>query len=1656
MERAIPFGRWLSPPSWLTKRNQEGAGSHTAASADAAIDQPLIWDTNTPDATVFDATTPDYARAADFGSAATWTPVREIPTSQYTPVVRANAGGSPVETLAWVRLPPLVQVSGLGQEVKLQTQTVRLPVERFAKIKGASSQTANLLAGLRIDKGKLLCSKKMVLVKGTVLVPADAVVTLTVNVSAGTAPAQGEGIAPDVTGASVTLPATATFRFDPKSKSSEGALVQADIIQSIFAQQTFAGQVNPVGKPTYFELGETKALIFPFVPTASCASSVDFSGWQSGFVRFSGHDSLQSLGWALPVAQLAGPRFPELLGGGAITLATVATAANRISTLWDGMDRPVAWNQVLIALSRFSLQILCYGGATAGESPSAVHRVELYGHGKDPTAPQASPASTETSELELRVVQELPAGLSYVGILGEKEELAYVGDASFNIHQPVTATGLRLPLNGMRALVQVTRGASETNILVLPIPLPDSLSAFPPQSGGDPKKPRIAFENGLLKVVPVLAGIQGRLEGTQITRGELRMASQIEELLLTLPNPYVTSQPGWVPCVSNYLVVKHVWPDATPDCVSTTWKINTGDEKEDTDSSPELVGGLRSDAPVLLDVSGQGDQFGVAARMLNRASPTVVPEALEAQGTRLALRGNRLTLVTLPPFSWEPMIGLPIGGSQKVAMDPDGFRPATVVFWKTAGKGYTPAFTWPLPDRAWIFPPFDPEKNEYPGPTLKKYRWVCSWRDYFNLDIKAPDDTAYLWEYEYRVIASDADTGDGPFAAAHIPTQELIAIDPLSLASVVGHNPEHPRIPRDFKAQLGLPFGLVAHVDSTSQSVPASEVIQNVRLQSPVFPDGKHTRIQLQFEATKYVPPLGRPSPKPARFGGCLDFAGYRNPKGDEFIAQVGPGYAQRTVGVTVTEIARNEFGAQCTGLESMGLPAVPLERYDLSGYGASLFSNWRDFNHEMVDGGPTCVAQMQFAAMMGRVAQEKVVVDSIVYPWGIKVRRTVTMDRKQAGWVLRQDSGWIAISDATFWPFEGEDLHQGLVKKIVQIEHIREIKDAVFDDEPTLTKQAVRFDGRASIDGVSGESVALRDAWGYIPLDILPPDLGKTDPFVKNNETEASGKRKDAASQILDVFGDAANHHAVGRVDCAVNLLNSGFVLRATQIEATPFSDQPASDGKPTLCISVGGSPMLPSQGAWSVTYRASEQDERRALPKDAPVPVIRRNGNDTVYFSAPDDLFRAEESSKESLKRPRKEYAFMQDTGTQRLLQAHPRLSPGTGSQKTANKDSSAETPLQCLDKNLPFGDIRSLLGATGLFPDDAQSVAWELDNALGEFTQDGGLHIEKTKLLPASVPCNTIIVSASGVSVELWYQGITDGLTKTDSSLLDVSLDAGSWSIHFYNFALVVMAGDTALFGIGFNGNAAGLVAANDQSPTLTGGALYYSAYLQPIVDILDGLVTLLSAAGGTKQAAMPRAESSPSASGLQVGFANGALNASLSVGLGEFPLGLGALRDLSFGLGGSLRLLPSPEVNFGISLGTLQHPVTWIATPLAGSFYARFGVSTAHGKEITIQGGLGLGIALSVAVASGHASLIISVRVDISDQLKLTALLSGNAGVDVLGGVASASLDLEASASITKGSDETTLSADVAVGIHISIAWVIDVDFEGSWPFETTIA
>ena len=75
----------------------------------------------------------------------------------------------------------------------------------------------------------------------------------------------------------------------------------------------------------------------------------------------------------------------------------------------------------------------------------------------------------------------------------------------------------------------------------------------------------------------------------------------------------------------------------------------------------------------------------------------------------------------------------------------------------------------------------------------------------------------------------------------------------------------------------------------------------------------------------------------------------------------------------------------------------------------------------------------------------------SVIYPWGIKVVRTITIDRLNSGSVERTDSGWIAASDGHFVvsspknDFTAADVHAGVIDSLIQVKNVTEFGVPLF-----------------------------------------------------------------------------------------------------------------------------------------------------------------------------------------------------------------------------------------------------------------------------------------------------------------------------------------------------------------------------------------------------------------------------------------------------------------------------------------------------------------------------------------------------------------------------------------------------------------------------------
>jgi hypothetical protein len=350
-------------------------------------------------------------------------------------------------------------------------------------------------------------------------------------------------------------------------------------------------------------------------------------------------------------------------------------------------------------------------------------------------------------------------------------------------------------------------------------------------------------------------------------------------------------------------------------------------------------------------------------------------------------------------------------------------------------------------------------------------------------------------------------------------------------------------------------------------------------------------------------------------------------------------------------------FNATFFGTTGAGpaLPIVPIQRIDFSGYGATVFSDWR---HADVDGSG--ITQVKFEAMIGRTAREVVQVRSKLYPWGAVVVRTITIERTGSGGVFRRDSGWQAASDARY-DVDGI-VHSGVLPRLTNIRRIRDTS-TVFEhtsSDGLMKLTRVVFDADVQIEGVTlgannADLVPTRDITGYVQVLPIGQDL--------------------SAGQLDSLI--AATGPIGGPIDCELNIGQSGLHMRLSRIEV----DRTESlGGFPEFVAVARGTAHA---GEWTFVRRAAGEHELRRLDANQPIPLIRSNPSGGV--AAPYRIADASELHRPS--GPVSEYGLLHSSGAQRLLIPQPQVEWG---------DATLYGGAPML-----FADIYALAGGIALFP-------------------------------------------------------------------------------------------------------------------------------------------------------------------------------------------------------------------------------------------------------------------------------------------------------------------------------------------------------------------
>lgn len=895
--------------------------------------------------------------------------------------------------------------------------------------------------------------------------------------------------------------------------------------------------------------------------------------------------------------------------------------------------------------------------------------------------------------------------------------------------------------------------------------------------------------------------------------------------------------------------------------------------------------------------------------------------------------------------------------------------------------------------------------------------------------------------------------------------QELV---PLAPEPVLMNNIRNVADGKPFRAVFTLPFGLTAVINQQSSTFPNTGRFST---NSPHFPNStlsSSASVDPNLKSALTNPPQEltgalslslKPENSTNPNSKFLGYTSFYNNGYTPSYGLVVLGYDTKSKNTNVGNFFDAEFGT------SGWNKGVPLRRIDFSGYGASTFSEWIDENPPGDQTFRTGVKKVHFEACMGRTALEVIQVEKLVLPYCPKLVRTIVIKRKKTGWMKQTDSNWQPLSDGRFeFPYNGptdpfaKRKHLGPLTGVFNIRNIREdptcVPFTVYDKD---TKQKFKFmqllfDADLELDEslkvISGgfkvgnsTRVPSKDMVGFMQMepDTVPPSPGVLDMLFQQ-----VGPLKPEISCTVEVGSFNGN---------------PGPRFRCSALEVNTFSQLHADpDMRPAMGIALRGVPQIPHGVGWSMGKRSIEEPAPSELPRDTPVPLVKPyNSNDFWYIADIDDILLL--NTKDNYIHDRSNfYSLLHSTGTQKLLFEAPQI-PTSSTASQAHPAPGLQFPNteRLFTRSPSLGDLASVLSSTTLFPDIASSISLSPEEIEHINTNDEGLkYLKKYTFNPADGKRSIYGDSGDQFKIEMAYEYFDSNKNLTVPTELIYFVDSAkspSWSLSIGNFSQLVT------------------VSAFGDDPLLTISGLFYAdEHTAPgITDLNLQLGDSLKIVKQVFSAIQMLAQFLPGGSGasLDVALSNGKLLVSDSFTIGDLPLGMGNLTDVSLNMGLNVEL-QSRKAGFIVSIGSPDKPFNWIATPLAGNGFMSFGWQD-NSPAVTIQAGIGLGVAIDLGIAKGSASVVLAVRLD--QSLQFTVILTGRADVEVLDGVASASLTLSAALGCNIDPDtpipkystdeirmpdiSVTLIGTISVGIHISICWVVSVDWDGSWQFSQTI-
>ena len=666
-----------------------------------------------------------------------------------------------------------------------------------------------------------------------------------------------------------------------------------------------------------------------------------------------------------------------------------------------------------------------------------------------------------------------------------------------------------------------------------------------------------------------------------------------------------------------------------------------------------------------------------------------------------------------------------------------------------------------------------------------------SWEPVYNFtDQVVGMDPPYGWNYY---------PNDGIATRVGNLSTELATLSPIPLSKYLAQTYQNKKDGKTY-AIFNLPFGMIAlSILNQGSTQLKKATIDNIQ---PVFNNYINGGIQLELTA------------------------GSSNKIGDDnlfegFTIQLtnindtsGKATGASTLGDSVTTIFHGDFLTP-TSFETQSRSAVPLKRIGISGYGASMFSNWHNTEAAFAE-----TSQALFNVSVGRTGHEVIQVKSVIYPWGIHVVRTITIFRLSNGYVGRVDSGWKAESEGlfdfsyniqAFAQGSGNDpstvkitklnnpytFHPGVVHGVYNVRNIREIEttfksttqvrsltyeydgaNVLHKVEHELTDELLRgltFDGdfllenvaeggndKKVIDGTPCSFVSSKGVLGFVQL--APRGVPITENTFKD---------------LMHAQGGTIG----GAVNCMVKVAGTQQRMKLNRVDVNESVDNGA---KPIFVCAGRGSVLLPKDGSWSMVMHHRSNGDVSPIPESFSVPLVREglwipgkvvNPADVVSkllrIAHPLDIVRA--AGNDTIN-----FGFLQNLPTQKVLFLTPAFS-------TAQQFLLSKTPPL-------LADSYRLLNSKGIFPNIGIAEGADFGTAISLLKGVDAVHAAKeafsdSGLLDAGKKAYQLLeINAKEEGQKLLDQGYK--LVKDKAN--DLANEAFKFDMPAFNYPLVNLEG------------------------------------------------------------------------------------------------------------------------------------------------------------------------------------------------------------------------------------------------------------------------